>query len=98
MHIQTEPIPINVYVEQCFQKRQVTAIISTWKVESSQLRTIIVNNFTEMGIYFALPCYKNLILRNVLKYLKTSTEIINLVKKLEAEALRRQQQNRHSDV
>jgi len=98
VYLQTEPIPIHIYVEQCFHNRTIAQMINGWKVEPRELIDIILVHFRDMGIFFALPSYRDLILKNIIHNLKYSREITTLVKEVEYESLKRQQQNRHAEL
>ena len=95
--MQTEAVPIDVFVANCFLSPRINSIISAWRIEPVRLQAVVIKDFREMGIFFAIPSHYEILFETVICSLKNSKEIHQLVKKAEhEEGLRKR--TRHSDV
>ncbi len=92
-----DPIPVEIYVSQCFLNPVITKTISNWRIEPAKIQTVIVQNVRDLGINFVLRQQKKPLLDFVLFCLKRSKEIRQMVKRAETEEKERKR-SRHADV
>lgn len=91
MAMLVEPQPIELYVSQRFNDKNLVAIIEDWRIESEILEKFIVNYFKEMGIFSVTANLESQIRASIPQLLQNSPEIYARVRKAQAaEALRRQ--------
>lgn len=91
-----EPTPIQMFVSQKYQSQAIQKIVENWRVEPQLIVDKLVDHFREMGIYRVPFNQDRLLMADLLRYLKTSPDLMRLVSKARNEEARRQR-NRHSD-
>lgn len=94
---QIDPVAIDVFVAQMFEDPKVQSIVGEWRIEPSILQDSMVRVFKEMGLYFATPSHRAILLHCILRTLKSSPEIRQLVKRAEMEEKARRR-SRHADA
>ena len=92
----TEPLPISIFVRTRFSDPNITAITDKWRVEGTIIETIVISHFEDMGLFSVNPSMEKDCFNTLMHFLYNSPEIYAIVKKAEAEELRRKQ-SRHLD-
>ena len=93
----TEDLPIDVYISSSFTDKDVSAITDGWRVENEVLINIISGYFKDLGIYRARPIGESYLKKQILFLLNNAPEIVELVKRAEANELLRHQ-SKHADI
>ncbi len=91
-----EPQPIQVYLTQRYMTSVVQKIVDGWRIEPQLVVDKMLEHFREMGIFVVPFKQDELIIRSLIRYLRTSPDIARLVQRSRSEELRRQR-NRHSE-
>ena len=95
----TERIPIDLFIFQCLRIERVQSVIAGWRVDNKIIQSVLVKHFREMGIFFVIPNQVELILATVVHQLHNSVELTAMVKKAQAEeAARSRQRERESKI
>ena len=81
----TEAVPIELFVDAALRSKDVEKLIGPWRMESQLLSRIVVKHIREMGIFTVLPGHRDVILQTVMQHLKYSPEILALRHKQEME-------------
>ena len=93
----TEDLPIDVFINTKFSDRDISTITDNWRVENDTLISIISSYFKDLGIYRAKPTFEDYLKKQVIFLLHNAPEIVELVKKAEANELLRHQ-SKHADI
>lgn len=83
--MQPEPIPLDLFIQNCLQDRVVREITEGWRLEVDKLQLILAKHFREMGIFFVAPHHAQMLRDALQHHLKYSSEIRKTLKKLEVE-------------
>ena len=81
-----DKLPIEIYINQKFESKEIIKLIESWRVESEVLRDAVVQAFREMGIYQIEPASEHLMGSVIISVLKNSPDIYKLVKRAERRA------------
>ena len=81
-----DQLPIEIYINQKFESKEIVKLIESWRVESEELRDAVVQAFRDMGIYQIEPSSEFLMQGVIISILKFSPEIYKLVKRAERRA------------
>jgi hypothetical protein len=92
----TEAVPIELFVEAALRSKDVEKLIGPWRIESQVLSRIVVKHIREMGIFTVQPGHRDVMLQTVVQHLKHSPEILALRHKLESEEKQRRM-SRHAE-
>ncbi len=79
----TESVPLQVYVRQSFDLKEIKTITDQWRVETSKLIMIVISHLNEVGIYSVAPHTERFMLATIKRFLLNSPEIIRLVHEAE---------------
>ena len=82
----TEPLPMSLFVETCFERKEIKSVTDEWRVETSILQQIILSHFYEMGLFSVTPDLERITRQRIIDFLYASPEILMKV----AEAERRE--------
>lgn len=88
--------PIAHYITQRYMTPQIQKLVDGWRVEPQLVVDRAIEYFRDMGIYTVPYQQDALIMGNLVRYLKTSTDLQRMVTRARAEELKRQR-NRHSE-
>lgn len=94
MHFEGQPI--QHYVTQRYMTQPVQKIVDGWRVEPQLVVDKLIDYFREMGIFVVPYNQDALIMKNLIRYLKTSHELSHMVSRARNEEMKRQR-NRHSE-
>jgi hypothetical protein len=94
MHL--DHLPISHYIAQRYMTPAIQKLVDGWRVEPQLVVDRAVEYFKDMGIYSVPRSQDSLIMSNLMRYLKTSTDLQRMVSRARAEELKRQR-NRHSE-
>lgn len=75
----TEPLPINLFIETCFERKEIKSITDQWRVETGEIKEIMISYFGEMGIYSVTPELESYVRRQLPDLLRSSPEIVKKV-------------------
>ena len=93
----TEPLPIEVFIAARFSEKAVISITENWRIEADELQKMLAGYFREMGIFEVLPSMEAELKVAMLAWLQNSPEIYQIVKKAEAQELKRRQSRRQDE-
>lgn len=82
----TEPLPVAIFIDTCFERKNIKTMTDQWRVETDELKSIILSYYQEMGIYSVYPSLEHHIRREIPRLLQSSPEVLRRV----AEAERRE--------
>lgn len=88
--------PIADFVTQRYMSPMIQKMVDGWRVEPQLVVERAIEYFREMGIYTVPHRQNALILKNLIRYLKTSADLQRLVARARQDELKRQR-NRHSE-
>ena len=91
-----ESVPIDHFIAQRYTHPSVQKIVESWRIEPKEIIDKLVDFFREMGIYEVHYGHERLIMDNMLRHLRFSPEITQLVSRARTDEIRRQR-NRHAD-
>lgn len=93
----TEPLPIDIFIAVRFEDRKIMKVIESWPIEADALRKIVSQHFKDMGIFHAAGTLDAHLTETIIKILKNSPVIADLLHKAQlADVARRQ--SRHAQV
>ena len=93
--LRTEPVPIENFVSLEFGRNTVAKLIANWRIEPETLIQIIISHHREMGVFFVYPQHEKVIQKSIINALKSSPEVVRLLRRAEMNELTRQWNNRH---
>lgn len=79
----TESVPLQVYIRQSFDLKEIKAITDQWRVETTKLMLIVASHLNELGVYSVAPHSERFMLNTIKKFLLNSPEVIRLVHEAE---------------
>lgn len=88
--------PIAHYITQRYMTPTIQKLVDGWRVEPQMVVERAIEYFRDMGIHVVPYQQDALIMGNLLRYLKTSSDLQRMVTRARAEELKRQR-NRHSE-
>lgn len=94
MHFEGQPIAH--YITQRYMTPPIQKLVDGWRVEPQLVVDRAIEYFREMGIYVVPYNQDELIMRNLVRYLRTSGDLQKMVQRARAEEIKRQR-NRHSE-
>lgn len=74
-------IPIENFVAETYRTKPVQKIVDEWNVDPAQMVGILARYFKEMGIFKVSHVNSRIVVRTLMRTLRTSPEIHALVKK-----------------
>ena len=79
----TESVPLQIYIRQSFDTKEIKAVTDQWRVETGQLMNIVISHLNEIGVYSVAPNNEKFMKEVILAFLNNSPEIIKLVHEAE---------------
>ena len=81
-----DQLPIELYINQKFQEKDIIKLIETWRVEPEELRDAVIAHFRDMGLFLVEPVSESLMKGMIIAILSNSPDIFKLVKRAERRA------------
>ncbi len=88
--------PILHFITQRYMTPPVQKIVDGWRVEPQLVVDKLIEYFREMGIFVVPYSQDALIMKNLMRYLRTSQELAHMVSRARNDEMKRQR-NRHSE-
>ena len=93
--MRTEPLPVDMYLQQMLATPQLVGIYRDWRLDILKLLPVLSKIFKEMGIYAVSPGHDKLVVKNLIFHLKNAPEILQMRRRAEMSEMMRQN-TRHS--
>ena len=81
-----DKVPIEIYINLKFQDKDIIKFVENWRVESEELRDVVVEHFREMGIFQTEPTTEPMLKDVIRGVLANSPKIVKLVARAERRA------------
>jgi hypothetical protein len=93
--LNTETIPIEIFVAQVMATKAVTQITDSWPLKSESIVEVVIKHFNDLGVYSVSPFGQYDVMRQELMYfLENSQHIIELIDKAKKAAAAAAQRGR----
>ena len=81
-----DQLPIELYINQKFQEKEIIKLIESWRVEPEELRDTVISHFRDMGLFQVEPGTERILKNVIIGILTHSPDIFHLVKRAERRA------------
>ncbi len=93
--LNTETIPIEIFVAQVMATKAVLQITDSWPLKSESIVEVVIKHFNDLGVYSVSPFGQYDVMREELMYfLENSQHIIELIDKAKKAAAAAAQRGR----
>lgn len=80
--LNTETIPIEIFVAQVMATKAVTQITDSWPLKSEAILEVVIKHFSDLGVYSVSPFGQYDVMREELMFfLQNSQHIIDIIDK-----------------
>lgn len=95
--LNTEIIPLEIFVHQVMSTKQVTQIVDSWPLKSESISEVVVKHFHDLGVYSVSPFGQYDVMREeLIFFLQNSQYLIDLIDKAKKAAAAAAQRGRAS--